>query len=428
MRIAIVGFAGGHLPADAPVLTGAHFRVMVQRAEQIIGELVGSSWDAVEFVSGGAAWADHVAIRMHLDRPETKLTVWAPCFMRQDGRFLEKNNVGRLANRLHHQFSQATGMDSFADLSRVRNSVDMRCSGFHQRNERIADGCDYMIAFSWASGAEPTEGGTRHTWSLCRAPKIHVPMGSLAIGTPKRALDSYSTDRPPMQPAEEKVVYVQSFDIESTGHRTPGGHDRVFAVGSATLEVNCATGVVKEVEARRWVVRLAPVAPADVWAARWSDFGEMLCWEEFWCKHVDTLNKMMGMDEFMFDTEAEMMASINQHLVDTEAKYPRLIRVYDTIGFDVSSLDYMLIRCGFTPIFLCRTLRKADVSYLGDVTRAALGWSPLDRKLSEAQIQERADHNKRALPEGLSHTHDPADDALCIAHKWVHYALMMHRN
>lgn len=423
MRIAIVGFAGGHLPADAPVLTAAHFRAMVQRAEQIIGELVGPSWDGVQLVSGGAAWADHVAVRLHLDRPETKLMVWAPCFMRQDGRFYGKTGPGSLTNRLHEQFSRATGVDSFADLSRVRNSVDMRSAGFHDRNERIADSCDHMIAFSWAPGEAPTEGGTRHVWSLCRARKIHVPMGSLVVGTPKRALD-HSPTPPPMS---DNLVWIQSWDIETTGHRLPCGSDRVFAVGSATLEVDLTTRAVKEVEACRWVVRLGAPASIEEWTRLWSQMGwDMACWEEFWSKHVDTLNKMMAMPIWTYDSEEEMTTWIAAYLAETEIKYPNLIRVYDTVGFDVTNLDALLSRYNFAPIFLVRQLWPCNPSYLGDVTRAALNWSPFIRKLTDAQKAKREHHNNLAVPAGLSHTHDPADDARCIAYKWVHYAMMLH--
>jgi hypothetical protein len=219
-------------------------------------------------------------------------------------------------------------------------------------------------------------------------------------------------------------VCVQSWDIETTGHRD---RDPVFAVGSATLEINLDTGAVREVESRRWVLIIGEPASADTWAERWRERGyEQACWDEFWSKHVDMLNSLMRMTEHMFASEKEMAESIAGHLAGTETRCPNLTRVYDTLGFDVSSLAALLTRHGHVPMYLSQhTLRPHKASYLTDVTRAALHFDPFVRTYTDEQRAEVVRHNAAALPAGLAHTHDPADDARCIAYKWVHFAKLL---
>ena len=226
------------------------------------------------------------------------------------------------------------------------------------------------------------------------------------------------------------LVFAQSFDIESTGSDMPGGKDALFAIGAAVLSIDTDSGAIERVDSRRWVLSLAPPdSSADTWAALWRSHGyDMRCFEEFWSKHLGVLNAMMAMTADLFSSSKAMADSFAAYIAESEAKFQPQIRVYDTIGFDVTNLEALLVEHGHRSLFLTTQGRPCSPSYLGDIMRSALGISPLHRALglNDAQKEAIARHNAAAVPAGLAHTHDPADDALCIAYKWAHYALKLH--
>ena len=227
--------------------------------------------------------------------------------------------------------------------------------------------------------------------------------------------------------------FIQSFDIETTGARlgrggTHDGRDVVFAIGSAVLRVATdGASPPTVVESRRWVLKIG--RDGQSWADAWKLHGwEQSCWDQFWHKHAPVLDALMTTPPAdMYATEADMAASLNRYLEETESKYrmPRLTRVYDTVGFDVSNLDAMLERHGHRAVFLWRPPQDwpCNTSYLGDVRDHALGVNPLTGATDD-QKQMRKLEDARALPADVVHTHDPAQDALSIVYKWVHYARM----
>lgn len=238
------------------------------------------------------------------------------------------------------------------------------------------------------------------------------------------------------QDTEGPVVFIQSFDIETTGARLHGaGKDKVFAIGSALLCVplNGASNL-RVVERRRWVLEEINPGAVQPWDAVWKDHGfEQNCWKFFWSKHAGVLNSLMtdtpAADRFQ--TTKSMIDSFAAYVANTERECSekennKLIRVYDTVGFDVTNLDVLLESHGYHALFLNRPPNDwpCSVSYLGDIYRAALS---IDIAVgpTPAQTKERNRNDALALPKGLSHTHDPADDALSIAYKWVHYWKMM---
>ena len=228
-----------------------------------------------------------------------------------------------------------------------------------------------------------------------------------------------------METSQEKTKkFVQAWDIGTTGQRLQD-KDVMFAIGTKTLcvELDSAGKWISTtpVESERWVLDINP--NWSDWAFLWNERGwEMNCWTEFWSKHVETLDKMMKIhDHLKFKTEKDMMNSVAFHLRLTEEKYgDNLIRVYDTIGFEVTEIGNALERAGHPSIFLVCQNRPCKTSYLGDIRQAALGQNPL-LKVNKEQKEARLANDKEAVPEGLNHNHDPAMDASCIAWKWVHY-------
>lgn len=220
--------------------------------------------------------------------------------------------------------------------------------------------------------------------------------------------------------------YIQAWDIEGTGARL-FGKDVVFAIGTTTLRIDKATGMAEMVEQERWVLDVNPEAKTP-WDELWKTQGwEWRCFEEFWSKHTLVLDALMTKTPAIqrFKDQGAMAASVAKYLEDTETRYgDDILRIYDTVGYDVTEIGNLLERHGHTSIFLVRKGWPAEVSYLGDVRRAALGVNLLFGSTPE-QKKARQEHDKQALPAGLEHTHDPADDAASIAFKWVHYWRML---
>jgi len=198
IRVAIIGFAGSHLtPGEKRSLGARLYADMVEQAAKVITAKWKLSWDDVTLVSGGAAWSDHVAVSLflaHSDTAKSALAVYIPApLVASTGRLRDNGtgmhwrmNPGCLANALHEQFGRIVGRDTFADMIRAAEAgavFDSANRGFHNRNSVIADKCDYMIAFSWSAGSEPTEGGTADTWFKCSLPrerKCHISMQAVA--------------------------------------------------------------------------------------------------------------------------------------------------------------------------------------------------------------------------------------------------------
>lgn len=182
MKIGIIGTAGRL--TDAKRLTAAHFEAMCRCTEDVLREHQLDIADR-DLVSGGAAWADHVAVRLYLLRRATSLTLHLPAsFYRRDSEtrasFLNTADAWA-ANRCHKAFSSVIEQDSLAEieLALSRGACHTVSNGFKARNLRVAQ-CDMLIAYTFGDGDAPKDGGTRHTWDHSTAPtKIHIPLRAI---------------------------------------------------------------------------------------------------------------------------------------------------------------------------------------------------------------------------------------------------------
>lgn len=136
--------------------------------------------------SGGAAWADHLAVFLFLFGHADRITLHLPAPMNH-ARFVGKyRTAGSVANYYHELFSNSIGRDTLADVIECVRAekcegtfepVGLNMTAMFARNQKIAQ-CGSMIAYTWGEGAIPADGGTRHTWDHCRGTKVHVPLGS----------------------------------------------------------------------------------------------------------------------------------------------------------------------------------------------------------------------------------------------------------
>lgn len=146
-------------------------------------------------VSGGAAWADHLAVEMFLAGKVRGLKLFLPTQLVKgaDGGwlFLEGftgRDSGSAANHYHRRFSQATGRPSHASLAEIAQAIErgalVECEppapgyrAMFNRNTKVAQTCTEMLAYTWAEGDAPADGGTQDTWSKAAGkPRTHVSM------------------------------------------------------------------------------------------------------------------------------------------------------------------------------------------------------------------------------------------------------------
>lgn len=167
MTLGIIGTAGRG--SDATRLTTAHWRMMC-----CIGQTMVAALRVDRVVSGGSAWADHVAVQLYLEavaKLRLSLHLPAPFILKLDHvpEFDTRVPAGRRLNELHRGFCAATGIDPFIQLAKAHVNTGCRVSvnpgGFKARNTDVADEADVLLAFTFGRGAECLDGGTGDTVS-----------------------------------------------------------------------------------------------------------------------------------------------------------------------------------------------------------------------------------------------------------------------
>lgn len=208
-RVSIIGSAGRL--GDGEKMNRHLFNQMVRKTESLKTDVFGLARPDVILVSGGSAWADHVAVRLwlesvaHIDDPDcyAGLRLFLPCGFdacadNTSPKFCGKD--GEVLNTLHMNFTEKMKgeFDSRADIACAHAlGAELNCCfpGFHNRNRQVAQS-EYVIAFTWSDDvASPKPGGSKHTWdSSAAVEKIHVPLSSLQCNNP--IISAYNTNIP----------------------------------------------------------------------------------------------------------------------------------------------------------------------------------------------------------------------------------------
>jgi len=139
-----------------------------------------------ELVSGGAAWADHLAVYLFLSGHASKLTLHLPAPL-VDGKFEGPScSSGNVATYYHRKFSQVIGENN--TMRQIEQAGAMKnCTGSFQpaawnyqamfvRNAIVAAQADEMLAYTFGPGDKPADGGTASTWNMCRGKRTHVSL------------------------------------------------------------------------------------------------------------------------------------------------------------------------------------------------------------------------------------------------------------
>lgn len=162
MKLAIIGTAGRG--DDQRKLTLPHWRMI-----EIVGQTVATTLKADELISGGAAWADHVAVSLFLKGFVPKLTLYLPAAIndfQSDFVSGRTQDAGSVASYYHSVFSEIRRKNSFEDFSLARQKgaiFHVNPAGFKARNSQVAQSVDALLAFTFSGKQVPKDGGTADT-------------------------------------------------------------------------------------------------------------------------------------------------------------------------------------------------------------------------------------------------------------------------
>lgn len=136
-------------------------------------------------ISGGAAWADHLAVHAYLHGWCSKLYLFLPAPF-QGGHFLGGfPSSGNTANYYHKKFVQCAQVDGLKQIEQAiakgaiveSEPVSASYAGMFARNKKVAAHATAAIAYTYGIGLTPADGGTLGTWKQIKSDdKIHVSL------------------------------------------------------------------------------------------------------------------------------------------------------------------------------------------------------------------------------------------------------------
>ena len=173
LTLAIIGTAGRD---KTKPMTRSLWDWMVQDAtERVVFEN--------RLVSGGAAWADHLAVALYISGAVDNLTLHLPAPF--DGtKFVGPDkSAASAANYYHGLFSRVLGINTLNEIAMVLEGGAIVTyepamygySGMFARNAKVARSAE-MLAYTFGSGDVPADGGTKDTWDKCRGKRTHVTL------------------------------------------------------------------------------------------------------------------------------------------------------------------------------------------------------------------------------------------------------------
>lgn len=164
MKIGIIGTAGRKKDAvklDMPTYEKMYERLLVEldRLEPDVSKR--------HLVSGGAAWADHLAVLAYLDGKAASLSLHLPARYSKDYGVL---------GYYHQAFCQKLGHKPRYTLDQINEAIEKgaqvtyysdqpQSSAFKERNNAVANMADALLAFTFNAGSQPKPGGTKDTWN-----------------------------------------------------------------------------------------------------------------------------------------------------------------------------------------------------------------------------------------------------------------------
>lgn len=171
----IIGTSGRQ--DDKKRLTDKHFLAMLECSKLMLEQFQSSSYEVNTLVSGGAAWADHVAVKLFLDKQIPHLRLYLPCPFLSDKKIFDitprsdyekRTNLscGEILNGYHNLFSQKCRFTSLNEIQlAIENGAEIIIgNGFKHRNAKVAES-DAILAITFGENEFVKDGGTAHTIS-----------------------------------------------------------------------------------------------------------------------------------------------------------------------------------------------------------------------------------------------------------------------
>lgn len=185
MIFSIVGSAGRKL--DGNRLTKHHFQGMLECARSVMFRFP----DQIDtLVSGGAAWSDHIAVRLFLNKEVPKLNLYFPTHFNMeidqydeyplnDWEKKRGFSTGQVSNWLHSKFSKTMEIDSRHEITMAlqQGATGVTIAGgFYGRNTQVAK-ADIILAMTFGQKEFLKDGGTCDTVRkyLARIKKAGLP-------------------------------------------------------------------------------------------------------------------------------------------------------------------------------------------------------------------------------------------------------------
>lgn len=176
ITFAIIGTAGRE--SDGKRLDKNHYKAMCTVAEELLVQFAENNYPVTTLVSGGAAWADHVAVHLFLKKKAKRLRLYLPCEWDTGGfkeapiktQTLDANekkdkDPARTLNYYHKQFFNKTLIHSLSEIQSAKNEGAelLPCrGGFFGRNAMVAKS-DLLLAMTFGKENEVKDGGTCNT-------------------------------------------------------------------------------------------------------------------------------------------------------------------------------------------------------------------------------------------------------------------------
>ena len=233
-------------------------------------------------VSGGAAWADHLAVMMFLEGRIKELTLHLPAPMNDKNQFEGPfKSAGSAANYYHEKFEAVAG---YSSLDQIRDAIDHGANVTYQpvapgvgamftRNKIVAqqvnDAGDRgaVLAYTYGEGDKPADGGTKNTWDQIKASeKIHVPMAMMGLDNEAGKTINYDeTQGLNMGGARFGLLSVKSTAFADAIY-TNSSHIKAMAAAvdpNATVATLRRFGKEVDVNAAAFAVAMGPVRATD---------------------------------------------------------------------------------------------------------------------------------------------------------------------
>ncbi len=199
MNIGIIGSAGRG--SDSAKLDQEKWEQMRAATQSVIDSLIFniSGFDGnLTLVSGGAGWADHIAVSLYYRQYANNLLLHLPCKFSLELGYFEGDQTAKTANYYHLKFSEKVSAYEWKSLRQIgeviRKGAEITVSnGFFERNSLVARDSDYLIALTFGEKDLLKDGGTMDTMRKFIKQKgdknsFHIDLNTMEIYSPARVL------------------------------------------------------------------------------------------------------------------------------------------------------------------------------------------------------------------------------------------------